>query len=56
MDVPVLSPYDPSYVYVCVTFQIDGEHDQTIILHFEKYLHQTKRYKYGEQKIDDHTF
>ena len=31
----VFAPLDPSYVYVCVTFQTDDEHDQTIVSNYD---------------------
>ena len=30
-----LGPLAPSYVYVCVTFQVDGENDQTIVTNYD---------------------
>ena len=65
VDDVVLITSHPSYVYVCVTFRTDGEQDQTIIssydssnpgVHFEKYSHRIKKYEYGEQKLNHHTF
>ena len=32
----MLSPYKTGYVYVCVTFQTDGEHEQTIISNYDQ--------------------
>ena len=35
VDGIVVAPLAPSYVYMCVTFQVEGEHDQTIVSNYD---------------------
>ena len=35
VDGIVVTPLAPSYVYMCVTFQVEGEHDQTIVSNYD---------------------